>query len=344
MPVRTRKDLLQSLKKGQIEPVYFLFGAEDYLRDQAAQAIADEALRETLLREFNDSTFDLITDKIGAAIAAAEQLPMMSSRRVVRVTNLNKLEGRRKTEQDEDTINPSAQTLIDYLERPVETSVVIFTTDDIDKRKKFAKKLMSGAAFEFAPLTNAELAAWTKSHLAALKAEAAPPVISRIVGLVGPNVRMLANELNKLAAAALPAGIITLDLVEDLVGRSRELMNWELTDHMLARNRAGALRALKHLLDDGAPPVMLIGLIASTYRRMALAHSLLSAGAPPKEIFRQVPMPPFRQNSYLQMLNRIDGRKLEQQIVRIAEADLGIKTSKANPRMQVELLVSELLT
>ena len=343
MPVRTRKDLLQSIKKGQVEPIYFLFGPEDFLRDQAAEEIANAALSDTLLREFNDSTFDLTTDKIGSAIAAAEQLPMMSSRRVIRVRNLSKLEGRRKTDEDDDAIHPSAQILLKYLERPVETSVVIFTTDDIDKRKKYAKRLMSGAAFEFAPLPNAELSNWARSHLAGLKTEASQSVISRIVELVGSNVRMLSNELNKLAAAALPSGTITLDLVEELVGRSRELMNWELTDQMLSRNRGGALRTLKHLLDDGAQPVMLIGLIASTYRRMALAHALLSKGVPTKELFRQVPMPPFRQSGYLQMLNRVDGRRLSRQIIRIAEADVGIKTSQATPRMQVEMLVNELM-
>ena len=343
MAVRTRKDLLSALKKGQIEPIYFLFGPEDFLRDEAADLIANAALSETLLREFNDSAFDLTTDKINAAIAAAEQLPMMSQRRVVRVRNLDKLEGRKKAQEDDDALNPNAQTLVDYLDRPVSTSVVILMADDIDKRKKFAKKLLAGAAFEFAPLTNAELASWAKSYLHELKAEVSQPVLSRIVELVGPNVRMLTNELNKLAAAALPSGLITDDLVETLVGRSRELMNWALTDQMLSRNRAGALRTLKHLLDDGAQPVMLIGLIASTYRRMALAHALLSKGAPTKEIFRQVPMPPFRQSGYLQMLNRVDGRKLAKNMVRIAEADVGIKTSQATPRMQVEMLVNELM-
>jgi DNA polymerase-3 subunit delta len=331
MAVRTRKDLFQSLKKGPVEPIYFLFGAEDFLRDEAANAIADAALTGTLLREFNDSTFSLRTGDARDAIAAAEQLPMMSQRRVVRIRDLGKL-----NERDEEI-------LLDYLQRPVETSVVIFNSDDIDKRKKLAKKLMSSAAFEFAPLTNAELSNWAKSYLHELKAEASQPVLSRIVELVGPNVRMLTNELNKLAAAALPSGLITNDLVEELVGRSRELMNWALTDQMLSRNRAGALRTLKHLLDDGAQPVMLIGLIASTYRRMALAQALLSKGTPTKEIFRQVPMPPFRQGGYLQMLNRVDGRRLAQHMVRIAEADVGIKTSQATPRMQVELLVSELM-
>src|SRR5437660_275301 len=135
MPVRRPKDLTQALKQGTIEPIYFLFGPETYLRDQAARAIADEAMRDTL------------------------------------------------------------------------------------------------------------------SH-----------------------------ELNELSAAALPSAKITMELVEALVGRSRELMNWDLTDQMLARNRPRALQVLEHLLDDGAPPVMLIGLIGSTYRRLALAQTLLSQG------------------------------------------------------------------
>src|SRR2546423_13858410 len=107
MPVRTRKDLQASLKQGEIEPIYFLFGAEAYLRDRAEDDIANAALSETLLREFNDSAFSLTKGGAGAAIAAAEQLPMMSSRRVVRIRDLAKL-----GEADEEM-------LAAYLKRPV---------------------------------------------------------------------------------------------------------------------------------------------------------------------------------------------------------------------------------
>lgn len=330
MPVQRPRDLTQALKQGTIEPVYFLFGPETYLRDQAARAIADEALRDTLLREFNDLSISLADGDARPAVAEAEQLPLMSSRRVIRVTDFNKL--------DED----NEAFLLRYVERPVETSVVIFVTDDIDKRKKFAKTLMKGAAFEFAPLNDGELTAWARTHLKELEAEVETDVLRRIVELVGSDVRTLSNELNKLSAAALPSGRITMELVEALVGRSRELMNWDLTDQMLARNRPRALRVLEHLLDDGAPPLMLIGLIASTYRRMALAQALLSQGASSRDIFRQVPMPPFKQNSFLATISRTDSQTLARQIARIAAADLGIKTSKATPRMQVEMLVVEL--
>src|SRR5438105_14645485 len=127
MPIRTAKDFTQSLKRGLIELVYFLFGPQTYLRDEAARLIADEAMRGTLLREFNDSTFNLTSNDARDAIAAAEQLPMMSQRRVVRIKNLGKLK-----EADEEVV-------LNYVNGPVESAVGIFSTEDIDSRKKVLK-------------------------------------------------------------------------------------------------------------------------------------------------------------------------------------------------------------
>lgn len=331
MPVRSPKDLTQALKNGTIEPVYFLFGPEAYLRDQAARAIAEEALRGTLLREFNESSFNLLTDDVRSAVATAEQLPMMSGRRLVRIRNFSKLR-----EADEDVLQ-------NYLDRPVETSVIIFVTDDIDKRKKLAKSLMASAAFEFQPLKTNELQSWLRSHLKKLNTEIEPQAQQRVLEMVTSDLHTLTNELNKLAAAALPSGRITAELVDQLISRSREHLNWELSDHIVAGNRKAALRTLRDLLDDGVEPVLLIGLIGGTYRRMAMARELLSRGASPAEIFREVRMPPFKQTAYLSMLRRSDSGAVAQRIQRVAEADLAIKTSKATPRMQVEMLVCELM-
>lgn len=331
MPARARKDLEQSLKKGQIEPFYFLYGAETYLRDQAVRAIADAALQGTLLREFNDSSFNLLNNDVRDAIAAAEQLPMMSERRVICLRNFARLR-----ENDEEI-------LLRYLERPVETSVVLFVGDDLDKRKKLGKKLMAGAgAFEFQPLKTNELPAWIKTHLKNINAEIEPQAISRLIEAAS-DLSTLTNELNKLAAAALPSGRITADLVDQLVSRSREHMNWDLTDNIVSRNRRAALKVIREFLDDGVEPVLLTGVIAATFRRMALAKALHSRGASPGEIFSEVRVPQFKQGAYLSMLNRMDSATMSRILQRIAETDLNIKTSKATPRMQMEMLVCELM-
>ena len=331
MPTRTSRDLNQELKQGRLEPVYYLFGPEAFLREKAEEAIAEEALRDTLLREFNDSLFSLMTDEARDAVAIAEQLPMMSQRRVVRIRDFGKVR-----EADEEV-------LVSYLERPVETSVVIFSIDEIDKRKRLAKVLSSSAAFEFQLLKPNELQSWIRSRLHELGAEIEPRAVQLMVETVASNLHTLNNELGKLTAAALPSGRITVDLVEELTTRSREHMNWELTDHLLAGNRKGALKTLKELLDDRVEPLLLIGLIAGTYRRLALAKELLAQGASSSKIFSEVRMPPFKQASYLSHLRRIDSAAVTTALQRIAEADLAIKTSKATPRMQVEMLVCELI-
>ena len=332
MPARTRKDLEQSLRKGLVEPVYFLYGPESYLRDRAVRNITEAALQGTLLREFNDSSFNLFSNDVRDAIAAAEQLPMMSSRRVVRLRNFARLR-----EADEEI-------LLAYVERPVETSVVIFIGDDLDKRKKLGKKLMAGAgAFEFQSLKTNELPPLIKAHLKSLNADIDPRALSQLMELSGSDLSMLTNELNKLAAAALPSGRITLELVEQLVSRSREHMNWDLTDNIVSRKRRAALKILRDFLDDGVEPVLLTGIIAGTFRRMALAKALQSQGASPAQIFSEVRVPSFKQRDYLAMLSRIEPATMARIIQRIAETDLAIKTSKATPRMQMEMLVCELM-
>src|ERR1043165_677570 len=203
MPARTRKDLDQSLKKGEIEPVYFLYCEETYLRDAAKDQIVEAALTGTLLREFNDSSFDLLTNDIRDAIAAAEQLPLMSGRRVVVVKNLNKLEGRKKFDDDEpDALSPAAQILIDYLQRPVATSVVLFTSDEIDKRRKYAKLLLNAAAYEFKALQQRELPGWIREYLRSLDTEIDHAALTLLTEALTSDLVTVRNELDKLAAAA----------------------------------------------------------------------------------------------------------------------------------------------
>jgi DNA polymerase-3 subunit delta len=328
----TRDDLKRALKANRLEPLYLLYGAEDYLRDRAAHAIMDAVLHDAPLREFNESSYSLLTTDVQQAIAAAEQLPMMTSRRVVRISDFSKLR-----EADEEA-------LMRYVTRPAESSVVIFIADDLDKRRKLSKMLLDVcAAVEFAPLSDSELGAWARGRLKELQTETDERTLHHLLGLVGSDVRTLSNELEKLATAALDTGRISMEMVDQLVGRSRELSNFDLADQLIARNRARALQILHRLLDDGSEPVMLIGLIASNYHRLALAKELMSQGASEQEVFRLVGMLYGKKRAdFLATARRTDAHSLARSIARIAAADLAIKTSQATPRLQLEMLICEL--
>jgi DNA polymerase III subunit delta len=329
MKALSRSELERSLREG-LRPLYLLLGSEVYLRRVAAQAITEAALSRTLLREFNESAFSLSSDPVQSAIAAADQLPMMSDMRVVRIRDFAKL-------RDADE-----EVLIRYLNNPAPSTVMIFIADDLDKRKKSTKVLLDVCTvIEFPPLKDAEAKSWSKTRLKELKITADDQVLSEIIRLVGTDVQTLANELDKLASAAASTSRITAELVDELIGRSRELSNFELGDHLMAGNRKRALETLHRLLEDGAEPVMLVGLIAGNYHRLALGKHLLARGGR-EEVFRNVSLPPFKRDSYISTLQRSSTEKIARGIQLTAAADLAIKTSQATPRLQLELLVCEL--
>lgn len=331
MNILSRDDLRNELKKGEIAPLYLLFGAEKYLRNQAAKAITEKVLKDSPLREFNETEVSLNDTDFLQAISSAEQMPMISPRRVVKITEINKL---KETEED---------LLERYVKRPAEFSVVIFIADELDKRRRFAKILMENCvSVEFANLSDFELLGWAKGKLKELNTQADDNALRQIVGLVGNNVLKLTNEIEKLVTAALPDSIITFELVEKLVPNSREISNFDLTDQLLNKNRVKALQILHKILHDGAEPLMLLGLIANNYRRLLLAKELMRQGVDRKEVARTIGLPFHKQEDFLATARRADAEKLSRSLKRIAEADLAIKTSKATPRMQIEMLVTEL--
>lgn len=335
MKSANQTELQRLLKADQLNPLYLLTGCENYLRDQAAAAITNVALRETLLREFNEETFSLMSGSPQGAIAAAEQLPMMSNRRVVEIKDFGKL---REAEE---------QVLIRYVENPAPSTVMIFNAADLDKRRTLTKILLDmSLVVDFPALKDGEAMKWIKSRLEELRIGADEKALADIVALVGTDVQTLMSELDKLASAAGESKRITLVMVEELIGRSRELSNFDLGDHLVGRNRKRALETLHRLLAGGSEPVMLIGLIARDFHRLALAKDALDRGSR-EDVFKTVPMPFFKRDAFLATLQRSDADRIALGIKLIAAADLAIKTSVAGsapkgPRLQLEMLICEL--
>jgi len=342
----TRDDLRNLLKRREIAPVYVLFGQETYLRDRAAKTIANFSFGEGDFRDFNDTTFSLNSaDGLPQALAAAAQLPMMAARRVIRITDVRiTAAGRLDTIKEEHEAMLSA-----YLADPSESSVVIFVADELNGVRKMSKLLKAkSVAVEFGTLKETELLEWARGSIQEAGASADERVVQQIVDLVGDDVRRLTTEIEKLATAALPDTIITAELVASLVAHSRELPNFDLTDHLVAGRGRQAIQVLKKILDDGAEPLALLGLISYNFRRLLMAKEMMSRGSDRREVANILKLRYSDQESFLAAARRADLARLTSIIRRLPETDLAIKTSvggggSAGARMQLEMLVCDLI-
>jgi len=337
--------LREQLRKGDLSPVYLLYGREAYLRGLAAKTIVERAFGEGDFRDFNDTTFSLNAEgNLKAALTSARQLPMMSERRVIRITDV-----RISQTGFRDTITENDEpVLTDYLGSPEPTTIVIFIADEFNKVRKMGKLLeKQTASVEFAPLTGPALSEWARKHLADAGASIDPSAFQFLLSRVGDNVARLANEIDKLTAAAMPSGQITKEMIGDLVPDSSALDNFYFVNEIIAGRPQRGLALLKKTLDDGAEPLALIGAMAFKYRTLLSVKDMMQRGVDRREVARVVKMRYSDQEAFFAAARRVDARSLRHALKRLAETDLAIKTSVGGSgpkaaRMQIEMLACEL--
>jgi DNA polymerase-3 subunit delta len=344
----TKEELRRNLKARDFAPVYFLFGSELYLRDIAAKTISDLALADSQLREFNETEFSLVggSDQLGTALAAADQLPMMSGRRVIRILDVRiTATGAKETVKEDDV--PSLER---YLTNPSPSTVLILLGDEVDKRKKSAKLLLEKAvAVEFESLDDADAIKWLSSKIRDEGFSADEIALRMLVSYAGHDLRLLNSEASKVMTASLPDKVVTAKLIEDLVSPSRELSNFDLVDFILAGNRSRSLQTVRKILDDGGEPLMIIGLLSSNFQRLMTAKEMIRNNMDKGEIARTLRLPYRKQDEFLAVVRRASYEKLTWMMRRLLETDLAIKTSRggggpAGSKMQLEVLVSELVS
>ncbi len=174
---------------------------------------------------------------------------------------------------------------------------------------------------------------------------------------VGGNMRLLQSELEKLALHA-PGALISRAEVELLVAHSRDEEFLELADALQKRDLPAALAYVEEALAGGAPPLLLLGAIASVVRGLLEANERtvhLSAGRPPRSFddFKARLFPAVEREAkaagarvphpYAAFLAAVAGARygraqLRASLLACAEADLALKSSGAGKLVLERLL------
>lgn len=324
----------RQLKAGQVESLYLFVGEEDYFQDRAVTLLKNSL--DEGMRLFNYSTFTVgetangIRTTLTMAIDNANQLPMMSNRRITVIREFDKLK-----EEELDFV-------LDYLKRPSPTTTVVFRATSLDQRRKITAALMKACTVvNFDRLSDAEASRKVEEYLRWRGCRIEPAALGHLIGLVGTRMGRLVNELEKLAAFA-EGGFINHAAIQELVPRAREHSSFELWDAILDRDRKRALRLAQRLLDDKTEPLAIVGALGGLYRRLLTAKDLIARHAPFEDVSKATGQYGKRAKDFIASLNRMNRETIVHGMQRIAEVDLAIKSSEATPRLQLEYLIAEL--
>lgn len=328
----------RQIRERRVDPLYLFLGDEAYLQERALRSLC-ETIDEGG-RIFNVGVFTIGADSGSGskttamqAIDAANQLPMMSMRRIVVVREFDKI----KEEEHE--------LVLEYLKRPSPTTTVVFQAVSADQRRKITTALMkSCTVVVFDSLKDDEARRWAEGYIKLRKCRIEPRALDRLIVLAGTGLSRLVNELEKLEAYA-GGEAITEAAVLELVPRSREHTSWELWDAIIRRDNRRAMRLIKRLLDDGdtGAPLMILGALAGLFRRMLAGKELLDRGASFDEFSRAIGQWREGATNWKKRLGGTPRAEIVRGLHRIAQVDNAIKNAEATPRLQMEYLVAELI-
>ena len=268
----TQKALKAAVSGGVFAPAYYLYGDDDYLKEEALQQLIDAAV-DSGVRDFNLEVRrgpDLDAGTLGSLLGTP---PMMAERRAVVV-------------RDAGALRKDARHALDrYLASPSADTVVLLTTP---AGGKVDKGLVDRAApLPFDPLTGDRIPRWIVYHAQqAHGVEITEDAVSLLQSAVGSDLPMLAIELDKCASYA-GGGRIDEDAVSAVVGVRRGETIGALLDAVSAKDAGEALRLLPGILEQ--PKVNAVTLVLALSAQvfgLGWGQAVLARGGNPGTIAR----------------------------------------------------------
>jgi DNA polymerase III subunit delta len=272
MPSHSFDALFRSLGKGDLAPVYYLYGLEDVLKDEAVRSILDRAL-EPGMRDFNQDQRSASQVDAEEVHALCNTLPMMAERRVVVFREVEAW--KRKTKGRTEFFR--------YLERPSAQTLVILVQGS-EEDGEDPELVRATYAVRFDPLPAERATKWVLHQAGLLGIALQPDAADHLVRSVGPDLSALTSELAKLASLP-PNTPLDVERVGELVGVRHGETWWDWRSALLEDRSAQAAALLPELLaQPGMTGVKLVTSLGTSLIGLGLTRSQYDRGMRGREL------------------------------------------------------------
>jgi DNA polymerase-3 subunit delta len=322
--------VLAATQARSFEPVYYLYGDDDYLKDLAINNLLNAALDPSSrdfncdVRRGNELDAEAVNDVLGTP-------PMLSDKRAVVIRDVGLLKKAARAQLDK------------YLQRPAPDTMLLLTTPGGGKVDAAIEK--QTVALNFEPLSPERVRKWIAHHTStALKIGIDDDAAQLLQQAVGNDLQQLAGELDKCASYTFGqdenAKSIDADAVSAVVGVRRGETVADLLDAVAKHDAKTALHVLPHVLSQPKTSAVVVIMMLST-QTFALAHGRArrEAGVPtgklPQEFFAFLkeaggyPGRPWGEaaSAWTKTVDGWSARSCERALELLLEADSALKDS-----------------
>ena len=227
--------LKKNIAAGATLPVYFLYGPESYLKEEAAGMIRtsvfpseSEAAANTVILYGPDLT-------AGELVSKASEYPMFSPKQLIIVRQFDKI----KKPPTRDLQKQHEEKFSRYIQNPAEFTVLVLDADLIEKKEieKPPFSTLKKYRHEFPAIKAPDLFASNRARSSGWEFD--PDALKAFTAYIQPSARDICQEIDKIIIYASSRGQekrITAPDVYDCVGISRTYNVFELEKALAERN------------------------------------------------------------------------------------------------------------
>jgi len=320
--------VLDLLKRGQLGRVYLFYGPGDFRIERVLGLVRETFIPEAA-RDFNLQIFYGDKNTISADITdAARSIPFMASNRLIIV---------RRTENIPGSV---LEGFIPYIEKPAESTCLIFVSSKTDFKKKFYKKIRStGGAVNFKQLYDRQVLPWIKRMARDLGLTITEEACIYLHGIVGNRLRDLNSEIEKLYLRHGKRSV-GVEEIKGLAIYSRIYTIFELMDQISLRRKSESISILgRYIEEEGRDAAFgIIGMLNRQIRLIIQAKSITEQGGRAPDVTKRLRVPPFLANKILQQSKHWGIKNLENALYLLYQADGHLKSGS-----QAQLILENLV-
>ncbi len=320
----TYEDVIASVARKEFSPLYLLYGEEDFLIEETADAILNAALTPDERGFHLDVMYGNEADAKDV-MSHASSFPMAAERRVVIVRDADKLS--------------HAELLTHYIEQPSPTTCLILSCTKPDFRKKpFVNLKKKAIVVECKPLWENQIPGWISRRVKKDKREIHADAASMLAAYVGSSLRELVNELEKLYIYTGEKKSITVDDVAAVVGISKEFSVFELQWAIGGCDVAKATEILGRMLAQGEQPVMMVAVLTRFFQTLWKLHDVRRRGVQGNQQYIQAGIFSFA-DRYAQAVSRFSVHQIEEAFLALSEVDEKLKSTSTDSKLLLQTFI-----
>lgn len=338
MPLITPDSLETGVRSGNVAPVYFLFGEEEFLVDETLERLIGHTVDQST-KSFNFDVFHGTEAQLRDVVERAEAYPLMAERRVVVLRDVDRTIGSRKSDD--------GSGFLQYIASPLETTTLILTAASASflgkgkakPKAPWATIIENSTAVHFKKVYERELPSWVTTRIARRKKKISPEGVELFVSYVGASLRTLHNEIEKLFTFVEDRTEIGIEDVRTVVGASKTWNVFELQKAIGEKKLETSVEIAERMLRANEPAQLILTMLTRYFTLLWRLMEIRTKYRNPKDIAREVGISPFFISEYLSALNRYSLPNIRNAFEALLAADIIMKSTRTTPSIVMQMLL-----